>query len=130
MDIAVWCVFITFVLIYLPRPLAAFAAMQQEGRVDLAYPRQQQARITGLGARAQAAHLNTMEAFAPFAAAVWIAYHGGAETGLRDALAVSFVFTRVLFIGAYLANLNPWRTVVWTLGFLCVIGLFLSPLIG
>ncbi|MGB5591373.1 MAG: MAPEG family protein [Gammaproteobacteria bacterium] len=128
MDISIWCLLGAFVLIYAPRIPAIKAAVSAEGRYDLANPRAQQARLTGRGARAQAAHQNSVEAFAPFAAAVWVAYYGGADAMLRDALALLFVGARTLFVVAYLRDMNPWRTVVWTIGVLSVIGLFLSPL--
>jgi uncharacterized MAPEG superfamily protein len=115
-------------LIYAPRMAAIRGAIDQEGRYDLSDPRPQQARLTGRGSRAQAAHLNSIEAFAPFAAAVWVAHYAGADAWLRDALAVAFVAARGLYILAYLADLNPWRTVVWTVGIFTVIGLFVSPL--
>ena len=128
MDIAIWCLVATFFLIYAPRLPAIQDALRQEGHIDLGHPRLQQARLTGRAARAQAAHLNTVEAFAPFAAAVWVAYHYGVDAALRDGLAVTFVVARVLFIGAYLADLNPWRTLVWSVGHLAILGLFLAPL--
>jgi uncharacterized MAPEG superfamily protein len=129
MDISIWCVVAVFVLMYLPRLPALKGTVDQEGHIDLGHPRIQQARLKGMGARAQAAHLNTVEAFAPFAAAVWVAHHYGVDAGTRDLLAVAFVATRVLFIAAYLADLNPWRTVIWSVGYLLVAALFLSPLL-
>jgi len=47
---------------------------------------------------------------------------------LRDTLALVFVAARGLYILANLNDLNPWRTVVWTIGMFSVIGLFVSPL--
>jgi uncharacterized MAPEG superfamily protein len=129
MDISIWCVIAVFVLTYLPRFPALQGTLRQEGHIDLGHPRIQQARLKGMGARAQAAHLNTVEAFAPFAAAVWVAHHYGVDAVPRDLLAVAFVTTRVLFILAYMADLNPWRTVIWSLGHLVIVLLFLSPLI-
>lgn len=130
MDVSIWCVFAAFLLIYLTRLPVLIATRRQEGHVDIANPREQQARLEGLGSRAQAAHQNTLEAFAPFAAAVWVAHHGGADAALRDLLALVFVAARVLYVIAYLNDLNPWRTLIWTLGLLCVVGLFLSPVIS
>ncbi len=128
MDASIWCIFAAFVLIYLTRLPVLIASYRQEGRVDIANPREQQARLKGIGSRAQAAHLNTIEAFAPFAAAVWVAHFGGSDPGLRDGLALAFVGLRVIYVGAYLADQNPWRTVIWTAAFTCIVGLFLSPL--
>lgn len=129
MDISIWCLVAAFVLIYIPRLPALKGTLDQEGHIDLGHPRLQQARLDGLGARAQAAHLNMVEAFAPFAAAVWVAHLYGVDAGLRDGLALAFVAARVLFILAYLADLNPWRTVVWSIGHLAIVGLFISPLL-
>jgi len=128
MDASVWCVFAAFLLIYLTRLPVLVASRRQEGYVDIANPREQQARLKGFGSRAQAAHLNTLEAFAPFAAAVWVAHFGEADPGLRDGLAMAFVGLRIAYAGAYLADLNPWRTAIWTAALMCVAGLFLSPL--
>ncbi len=121
-----WCVFAAFLLIYLPRLPALRATLAAEGHIDIANPRQQQARLSGFGSRAQAAHMNSVEAFAPFAAAVWAAHHSAVDSTLRDGLALLFIAARVGFIGAYLADLNPWRTLVWTVGFVVVIALFVA----
>lgn len=128
MDISIWCVFAAFLLIYLTRLPVVITSRRQEGYLEIGNPREQQARLTGIGSRAQAAHQNTLEAFAPFAVAVGVAHYGAAEPGLRDMLALTFVTARVLYVGAYLADQNPWRTVIWMVGMLCVVGLFLSPL--
>lgn len=128
MDISIWCLLVAFMMIYAPRMPAIKGVIEAEGRYDLGNPRPQQARLTGRAARAQAAHLNSLEAFAPFAAAVWVAHHGGTDAALRDTLALVFVGARGLYILAYLGDMNPWRTIVWTIGMLCVIGLFVSPL--
>ncbi len=128
MDASIWCVFAAFLLIYLTRLPVLVASRRQEGFVEIANPREQQGRLRGWGSRAQAAHMNTIEAFAPFAAAVWVAHFGGADPGLRDGLAVLFIGLRVLYVGAYLTDLNPWRTLVWSAALMCVVGLFLSPM--
>lgn len=129
MDIAMWCVFGAFLLIYVTRLPVVIASRRQEGYVELANPREQQARLKGLGSRAQAAHQNTIEAFAPFAAAVLISHLAGGSTNLADLLAACFIGLRVLYVAAYLADMNPWRTVIWMAGTLCIVGIFLSPLL-
>ena len=129
MELSIWCLVAAFALIYLPRLPALKGTLAQEGRIDIAHPRLQQARLTGRGARAQAAHLNMVEAFAPFAAAVWVAHLYDVDPGLRGGLAVVFVVARILLILAYHADLNPWRTVIWSVGPLAIIGLFMSPLL-
>lgn len=128
MDISIWCLLVAFMMIYAPRMPAIKGVIEAEGRYDLSNPRAQQARLTGLGARAQAAHQNSIEAFAPFAAAVWVAHYGGTDPLVRDTLALIFVGARGLYILAYLKDLNPWRTAIWTIGVFSVIALFVSPL--
>lgn len=130
MDISIWCVFVAFILIYLPRLPAIRATLAAEGHIDIANPRLQQSRLRGLGSRAQAAHMNSVEAFAPFAAAVWVAHYSGVDSALRDSLALIFIAARVGFIGAYLADMNPWRTLVWTVGFVAVIALFVAAAVA
>ena len=59
MDISIWCVFVAFLLIYLTRLPVVIASRRQEGYLEIGNPREQQARLTGVGSRAQAAHQNT-----------------------------------------------------------------------
>ena len=62
MSIPFWCVFISALLIYVAKiPVAK--AMNEQGGYDNHLPRQQQAQLTGFGARALAAHQNCFEAF-------------------------------------------------------------------
>lgn len=61
-------------------PVARAMAEEGGGRYDNHHPRAQQARLTGFGARALAAHLNSIEAFPLFAAGV--AHH--ADIRLSD----------------------------------------------
>ena len=58
-----------------------------------------------------------------------MAHHYGVDAGSIDLLALAFVIARMLFILAYLADLNPWRTVIWSVGHLFIALLFLSPLL-
>lgn len=73
MSIPFWCVFISALLIYVARiPVAT--AMNEQGGYDNHLPRQQQAQLTGFGARAMAAHQNGFEAFILFAVGVLMAH--------------------------------------------------------
>ena len=112
MDISIWCLLVAFMMIYAPRMPAIKGVIKAEGRYDLGNPRPQQARLTGRAARAQAAHLNSLEAFAPFAAAVWVAHYGGTDPALRDTLALVFVGARGLYILAYLDKNQRHATVL------------------
>jgi len=128
--IAVWCIILFLVLAYGTRWWAVRGAIAEEGHYDNSLPRQQQTRLTGVAARAQAAHLNALEAFAPFAAAVLVAQLYSDLDGLRDGLAVAFLGVRGLYLWAYLADWGNPRSLIWALGFFIVLALFLLPLFG
>lgn len=128
MAIHLWCIVAAWGLVYAAKvPVAV--AMQRAGGYDNRHPRAQQAALTGWGARSVAAHLNGFEAFAPFAAAVLVAHVSGAATGLIDILAVVFVASRVAYTGLYIADLASVRSLVWGVGWLATLGLFLSPIV-
>jgi uncharacterized MAPEG superfamily protein len=119
------CVLAAFILIYVPRIFVAVAQAKQPEGFDNRHPRAQQAKLTGLGARAQGAHMNSFEGFAPFAAAVVIAHLAGADATWSSILAAGYVASRVLYLGLYLGDIAPARSAVWFLGFVMTVGLFL-----
>jgi len=122
MTLAYWCVLIAGLL-----PLAAtICAKWGFRRFDNRNPRDWLAKQTGARARANAAQQNSFEAFPFFAAAVIIAHLAHAPQGRVDALAAAFIALRVAYLGCYLADLAAPRTVVWGLGYACIIGLFIA----
>ncbi len=126
MAIHFWCIVAAWVLVYSGKlPIAM--AMQKTGSYDNHHPRAQQATLTGWGARALAAHQNGFETFAPFAAAVLVAHLSGVAVGLVDLLAVVFVVSRVFYMSLYIADLAPVRSLVWSVGWIATLGLFLTP---
>ena len=130
MSIPFACVFAAFLLIYFPRGFVVRAQMAAPGGLDNRYPRDQQATLTGLGKRAQGAHLNSIETFGPFAASVFVAVLGHGKPRLIDLLSVGFVGARCVYIGLYLGDVPSARTLVWMVGLGCTIGLFLLPLLA
>lgn len=125
MSIPFICVLIAFILIYVPRVFVAAAQTKEPEGLDNRNPRAQQAKLTGLGARAQAAHLNSFEGFAPFAAAVVIAHLAGADATWSAILASIYVGSRAVYIGAYLGDIPTARSLIWMVGLLSILGLFL-----
>ncbi|NBF08257.1 MAPEG family protein [Pseudomonas sp. Fl4BN1] len=126
MSIPFWCVFISALLIFIARmPVAK--AMKEQGGYNNHLPRQQQAQLTGLGARALAAHQNSFEAFILFAVGVLIAHTTQTQGWLIDTLAITFVVARIVFLLCYLADLTWQRSLVWAIGLLCSLLLMLSP---
>ena len=53
-----------------------------------------------------------------------IAHQAGADQSTVDTLAVAFIVIRLLYGAIYIANLATLRSLVWTAGFACVVGLF------
>ncbi len=130
MSLPFWCIFVSALLIFVAKAPVA-RAMQQEGggRYDNRHPRSQQARLTGFGARALAAHQNSFEAFPLFVAGVLMAHVTGSQGSLVDALALTFVVARVLYLLCYWADWHWQRSLVWALGLLSSLGLMLTPLL-
>ena len=76
------------------------------------------------GQRANRAHINAVETFAPFAALVLIAHVAGKENGMTAFWAIAFFWLRLIHAIVYLAGLPFIRTLVFVLGFVAVCGLF------
>ena len=73
--------------------------------------------------RANNAHLNAFEAFAPFAVSVLMAQWAGVDPQRITWLAVAFIVLRVLHGVLYVANLALARSLVWLGAFVCVVTL-------
>ncbi|KDD69801.1 putative MAPEG superfamily protein [Pseudomonas sp. BT76 TE3572] len=126
MSIPFWCVFISALLIYVARmPVAK--AMNDQGGYDNHLPRQQQAQLTGFGARALAAHQNCFEAFILFAVGVLMAHTTQTAGWLIDLLAIIFVITRIIYLLCYWVDLAWARSLVWFVGLVCSLLLMISP---
>ncbi|WP_030131721.1 MAPEG family protein [Pseudomonas sp. QTF5] len=126
MSIPFWCVFISALLIYVAKiPVAK--AMNEQGGYNNHLPRQQQAQLTGFGARALAAHQNSFEAFLLFAVGVLMAHTTQTAGWLIDALAIIFVITRVIYLLCYWGDLAWQRSLVWFVGLVCSLLLMISP---
>jgi len=76
------------------------------------------------GRRADRVYLNAVEVFAPFAALVIVAHVAGKANGMTAFWAMSFFWLRVVHAVVYWLAIPYLRTLVFTLGFVCVIGLF------
>jgi uncharacterized MAPEG superfamily protein len=123
MRIAYGCV---FAAVLLPYVLALVHRWPGAGYGLIANraPRLYEERLTGWRRRAHWAHLNGMEIFAPFAAAVIIADQLGARPASVNALALAFLAFRVAHAVFYLADLGVARTLAFVGSFACVAALF------
>jgi len=76
------------------------------------------------GKRADRAYLNAVECFAPFAVLVIIAHVTGKANAMTAFWAISFFWLRLAHAVVYLLAIPYVRTLVFTLGFVAVVGLF------
>jgi len=97
-------------------------------RYDNADVRGWQSQLTGLPQRAHAAHLNSLEAFPLFAAAVISAMAAVAEPNRVMQLSVAFIGLRLAYGAVYLLNLATIRSFVWFAELACAVGIFFSAL--
>jgi uncharacterized MAPEG superfamily protein len=100
------------------------ANKESEQGYDNRNPRKQQARLSGWGARALAAHQNGFEITPVFAAAVITAHLFQADAYWSAMWAAIFVASRVFYIILYLADRNILRSTLWTAGLVCCVALF------
>ncbi len=124
------CLPIAYALVYLPKvPLTVAMARQPEG-YDNKNPRDQQARLSGWGKRAAAAHANGFESFAPFAAGVFATQITGASPHWASILSITYVVSRLLYSIAYIGNAATVRSWVWGISFGATLGLMLLPIVS
>lgn len=130
MTIAYFCILLAFLTIYLAKVPTAIAMYKLDNHYDNSHPREQQARLTGWGKRAASAHYNSFEIFPAFAASIIIANITHSNLEWLNILSITFVISRLFYIGLYLCNYNTLRSAVWGIGFFSVIGIFLLPLVS
>jgi uncharacterized MAPEG superfamily protein len=122
MTFAFWCVLIAaFLPIVWVGAAKSGAAGYNNDR-----PREFLAGLEGWPQRANWAQANALEAFPPFAAGVIISTVAGAEQSTIDILAGVFILARILHGVAYIADKGALRSLVWLVGFGCMVGLFLA----
>lgn len=124
MSIPFLCIFLAFILVFVPKLVMARGQAARPEGYDNVLPRDQQAKLDGVAKRAVAAHQNGFEGFAPFAAAVICAHLAQVPLGALNALCIAYVASRVVYVGLYLGDLSTLRSVVWTAGFLVTCSLF------
>jgi len=124
MTVAEWCVF-GAVLLYL-LTIAPFKVTGPR-RFDNSKPRDPAFFSDPLRARALGAHLNGIETFPFFAAAVLLAEFRLGPLRLIDELAVLFLIVRIAYVFTYLGNRPTLRTILWNIGFAINVAIFFLP---
>jgi uncharacterized MAPEG superfamily protein len=93
-------------------------------RFDNRRPRAWLEEATGWQQRGDWAHRNHFESFPVFAAAVFVAETTQAPQGRIDLLAGIYLAVRIVYTALYLANLATLRSIVWSLGLVVTIWIF------
>ena len=126
MSVAEWSI-LGAILLY----LLTIAPVKAVGHRDFrnSAPRDPGFYASPVRARALGAHRNGIETFRFFAAAILLAEFKGTAQHIIDALAILFLVIRLAFVLAYIANKPTLRTLLWNLGFLVNVAIFLSPLL-
>jgi len=106
---------------YIVAQVAANGFLRPENYVDPT-PR----KVPLWGKRADRVYMNAVETFAPFAALVIAIQLTGKADPMTGFWAASFFWLRVAHAVVYLAAIPYVRTIVFVLGYVCVIGLFVE----
>jgi uncharacterized MAPEG superfamily protein len=126
MTIAEWCIF-GAVMLYL-LTIVPFKAIGFR-RFDNSKPRDPAFFEDPLRARALGAHINGIETFPFFAAAVLLAEFRAAPQNLINELAVLFLIVRIAYVLTYLGDRPTLRSILWNIGFAINLAIFFLPAI-
>ena len=106
------CLFIAMLLPYLAKgPVAV--AMAKAGGYDNAHPREQQAKLTGFGARAVAGHQNAFESLILFGLAVVTVIATDSVNATAVTFAIVHVIARIAYQVLYLIDKGTLRSLSW-----------------
>jgi uncharacterized MAPEG superfamily protein len=129
MTVAEWCVF-GAVMLYLLTIVPFKAASARSERIfDNSKPRDPAFYDDPIRSRALGAHLNGIETFPFFAAAVLLAEFRAAPQNLINELAVLFLVVRIAYVFTYIGNRPTLRSILWNVGFVINVAIFFLPLI-
>ncbi len=118
MTTLIWCLIVAALLPYIAKiPLAV--AMKKAGGYDNNHPREQQANLKGVGARALAAHQNAFESLIIFALATLLAIATNTTNETVQFLAIAHIVFRLAYNGLYLLNLDILRSITWGIAIGC-----------
>lgn len=121
MHFAYWMLLAAALLPYLT---VLFVKRAGERRFDNHRPRAWMEQLSGWQRRGDWAHRNHFETFPIFLAAIFVAETTGAPQERIDQLASVFVALRIVYTGLYLADLATLRSIVWSLGFVVTLWIF------
>lgn len=100
------------------------SALATSGNYNNSAPRAGLENLQGVSQRALWAEKNSFEILPAYISAILVAHMAGAEQAYIDLAAILFILSRVLYALCYLMDWATLRSIVWTLGIACIIGLF------
>ena len=115
MTILLICALLAVLMPYFAKAPLAVAMNKLDG-YDNKHPRDQQAKLTGFGARALAAHQNCFESLAVFAVALAVVLGTNNVHQVTELLAITHIISRILYCLFYYLNLDVLRSLVWFVG--------------
>lgn len=110
------CLFIACLLPYFVKLIMAYPMAKEPGGYDNNHPRAQEARLTGFGARAYAAHNNCFESLMIFSTASLTAIATNHLSMTMQYLAITYLISRFIYVAFYLMNLASLRSAIWSIG--------------
>lgn len=108
---------------FLPFVYTGYAKFSSRG-YNNARVREFQEQLDGAARRAHHAHLNSFEAYPPFAVAVLLAHQMQAAQATVDVLAVAWLVLRLGYGWAYISDRPSLRSTLWALALIAVMGLW------
>jgi uncharacterized MAPEG superfamily protein len=109
--------------------LFAVPANLSLGSGYLAGPRDERRELTGRPARLQRAFNNHIEGLVLFTVAVVAVTLAGKASGFTAACAWAYLAARILFVPAYAYGWTPWRSAIWSVGFLATVAMLVAALL-
>lgn len=123
MTIAYWSLLVAIFMPWVLTMIAKTPAAKQ-GKYSNRAPRAFLAKLQGRSQRANWAQQNSFEILPGYIAAVIVAHLAGADQSSLDMLAVTFIASRILFAMCYLKDWATPRSLAWTVGVACIVGMF------
>jgi len=104
------------------------AAQKQVGPKYAVGPRDEPRQLTGVAGRLQRALTNHFEGLILFGIAAGVIALTDQSTTVTAACAWVYLAARALYVPAYAFGLTPWRSLIWSVGFLATVVMLLAAL--
>lgn len=119
MDYPFWTILVAVMLPYIWATAGMIFKIKMDGKLDLKAPREQSARLEGIGKRCNAAQSNSWEALAVFSACFLSAVAANVEPEALVIPATVWVGFRIMHGLSYLADIGLLRMISFTGGMVC-----------